>query len=483
MFRILFKKELLENIQNHRFLLALVLCLVIVPLGFYVNQKDYTDRRALYEETVKDYDGTRTTVVDLMRNGGAAFRPPAALGLLAGGIEMVLPNAVETKGYISNRGTQVQFNNGRRLDNPFLVLYGRLDLVFIVSVVLSVLVMIFAFNAVAGEKERRTLAQVMANPVSRPTVIAAKMAAGGLLISVAFLAGVAAGVLLLAAAGLEIPLSAETAAAFGIGIGASLLYLLVFLSLGLLVSSLSRSSLVAMVVLLSCWVALFMILPKGSVAVSKLLYRVKSQQVVDLEKARVRLQSSSELEQAIDRLMKTTPVIKDMSLDDFMKASREKNTAVDAYENAQDKMNDESRAKLEDELDRIDADFELRKGRQAAVARTIARLSPMSCLVHVLTELAGTGFAEERAWRETRARFKRTIDRELGSKMEMRRFGQLSYGGGNIDRSAPAPKFPPDVVSLEKRLAAVWVDLALLGVYGILFFAGAYVAFLRYDVR
>jgi hypothetical protein len=107
----------------------------------------------------------------------------------------------------------------------------------------------------------------------------------------------------------------------------------------------------------------------------------------------------------------------------------------------------------------------------------------MSCLVHVLTELAGTGFAEERAWRETRARFKQTIDRELSSKMEMRRFGQLSYGGGNIDRTAPAPKFPPEVVTLEKRLATVWVDLALLGIYGILFFAGAYVAFLRYDVR
>jgi hypothetical protein len=181
--------------------------------------------------------------------------------------------------------------------------------------------------------------------------------------------------------------------------------------------------------------------------------------------------------------MKTTPIIKDMSLDDYMKASREKNAAVEAYEKAQDKLNDESRARLEDELDRIDADFELRKGRQAAVARTIARLSPMSCLVHVLTELAGTGFAEERAWRETRARFKQTIDRELSSKMEMRRFGQLSYGGGDIDRNAPAPKFPPEVVTLEKRLATVWVDLALLGIYGILFFAGAYVAFLRYDVR
>ncbi len=59
----------------------------------------------------------------------------------------------------------------------------------------------------------------------------------------------------------------------------------------------------------------------------------------------------------------------------------------------------------------------------------------------------------------------------------------LTYGTGDLDRNAPAPKFPPDAVTIEKRLTAVWIDLALLGVYGILFFAGAYVAFLRYDVR
>jgi hypothetical protein len=38
-------------------------------------------------------------------------------------------------------------------------------------------------------------------------------------------------------------------------------------------------------------------------------------------------------------------------------------------------------------------------------------------------------------------------------------------------------------VPLEKRLAAVWVDLVLLGIYGLLFFVGAYVSFLGYDVR
>ena len=36
---------------------------------------------------------------------------------------------------------------------------------------------------------------------------------------------------------------------------------------------------------------------------------------------------------------------------------------------------------------------------------------------------------------------------------------------------------------METRLAAVWVDLVLLAIYGLLFFTAAYVKFLRYDVR
>ena len=483
MFRILFKKELLENLQNQRFLLALLLCLVIVPLGFFVNQRERADRQASYEATLEDYEQTHATAGDVLRNGAAAFRPPAAMGVLAAGIEMALPNAVETKGYISYEGVQVQFNNSRRLDTPFPVLYGRLDLAFIVTVVLSVLVMIFAFNAIAGEKERRTLAQVMSNPVPRPTVIAAKMAAAAVLIAAAFLAGVAAGVLVIETAGHDILSGSGQAATLAVGVGASLLYLVVFLSLGLLVSTLSRSSAAAMVTLLSCWVALFMILPKASVAVSKLVCRVKSQQVIDLEKAQLRLQSQTELGKAIEDLTKSTSGIKDMSMDQYTKAIQAKDPAVTAFEEAQDKINDDSRARLEDALDRVDADLEMRKGRQAGIARTIARLSPMSCLVHVLTELAGTGFTEERAWRETRARLKQTIDREVSSKTIMHRFGMLAYGGSNIDRNAPAPKFPPLVVSLGARLSAVWIDLALLGIYGLLFFAAAYVAFLRFDVR
>jgi ABC-type transport system involved in multi-copper enzyme maturation permease subunit len=483
MFRILYKKELLENVQNYRFLLALVICLVVIPLGFTVSQKDYADRRQVYDDTVRDDAELRKTVQNFLVNGGLTFRPPAPLGLLSAGVEMVLPNAVETRGFVTREGAQVQFNNSRRLDNPFTSLFGRLDLAFIVTTVLAVLVMIFAFNAVVGEKERRTLAQVMANAVPRPVVVAAKMAAGGTLLAAAFLAGVLAGVLLTTALGVDPFRESGTWAPFGIGVAGSLVFIVAFYGFGLLVSSFSRSSVSAMVALLSCWVALAMILPKASVVLAKLVRPIKSQQVVELEKSQVRRQYQKDVEDAVEKLAASTPGIKDMSMQEYMKAMRAKDPAIDAYAKAQADLRDQFAARLNADLDKIDAVFDEQRAGQAAAARAIARLSPVSCLVHVLTELGGTGFAEDAAWRETRSRYKQIIDRDVASKFDMTRFKNVSYGGGKIDRKAPAPKLPAESVPLEKRLAAIWVDLVLLVIYGLLFFSAAYVKFLRYDVR
>lgn len=481
MFRIIYRKELLENIRNYRFLLALIICLVVIPLGFSVSQKDYADRRQVYDDTVRDDAELRKTVQDFLMNGGLAFRPPAALGLLSSGVEMVLPNAVEARAF--GLEARVQFNNSRRLDNPFTALFGRLDLAFIVTTVLAVLVMIFAFNAVVGEKERRTLAQVMANAVPRPVVIAAKMAAGGTLLAAAFLAGVLTGILLTTALGIDPFREAGTWAPFGIGVAASLVFLMVFYGLGLLVSSLSRSSVSAMVSLLSCWVALAMILPKGSVVLAKLVRPIRSQQVIELEKSQVRRQSQKEVEEAVDKLAASMPGVKDMSYQDYYKAARAKDPAIDAYAKAQADLRSQFAARLNADLDKIDAVFDDQRAAQAAAARTIARLSPVSCLVHVLTELAGTGFAEEAAWRETRSRYKQIVDRDVASKYDMISFKQVAHGGGKIDREAPAPKLPAEPVALGRRLAAVWIDFVLLAIYGLLFFTGAYVSFLRYDVR
>lgn len=51
------------------------------------------------------------------------------------------------------------------------------------------------------------------------------------------------------------------------------------------------------------------------------------------------------------------------------------------------------------------------------------------------------------------------------------------------DRNAPAPKFKYQPVSLSKVLISVLPDFVLLLLFCILFFTGAYVSFLKYDVR
>jgi ABC-type transport system involved in multi-copper enzyme maturation permease subunit len=397
---------------------------------------------------------------------------------------MLLPTSVESRGFITDQGAEVQFNNVRRIDNPFTWLFGRLDLTFLVSTVLSVLVMLFAFNAVVGEKERRTLAPIMANSVARPMVIVAKMASGSTLLAVSFIAGTLAGVLLTSILGLSPFSDPATWAPFGIAVGVSLLFLIVFYSFGLLISSLSRSSISALVALFSAWVAFAMILPKGSVVVAKLLMPIKSQQVIDLQKDQVRFQSSNEFGAAVYKLYETMPGVRDFPANDFLNQRKAKNPAADAYEKAQFQIKNEITARLNSELDKIDAAFERQKGHQAALARNLARLSPVSCLVHILTELAGTGFTEEKQWRETRSHFKQLLDREIANKEWSLIVKDMYYSGtGNIDAKGPAPKLPPESTTLEMRLASVWIDLVLLGVYGILFFAGTYVAFLRYDVR
>lgn len=473
----------MENIQNYRFLLALVLCLVIIPLGFYVNVKDYLERRQIYDETIRDYENTRKTVNDILKGGGMAFRPPSPLGLLSGGIELVLPNSVETRGVISDEGADVHFNDSRRVDNPFISLFGRLDLAFIVSTVVAVLIMIFSFNAISAEKEHRTLAQLMANSVSRSAVITAKLAAGTLLMCTSFLEGILVGVVMILLSGLNPLRWPDTWMMLAVGVCVSIIFLLVFYNLGLFISSLNRSSESAMVIMLASWVAMAMVIPKGSGIAAKLLIPVKSQQVIDLQKRQLRLQIDRELEARLQKLAQLTPDITGMTDDDYFKAREGKSPVIDAFEKSQAQQKNHYKARLNSELGKIDADFERQRNRQAALARNISRLSPISCFMRIIAELSGTGFMQEKAWRETRSRFAQLLDRDISNKMRIFTYHNIYYEGTDVDRNAPAPKLPPSPISLEKALASVWVDIILLCIYGIFFFTGAYVSFLRYDVR
>ncbi len=483
MFKNILFKELHENILDLKFIIAALLCIIIIPLGFYINKKDYENKKDNYRESVRIYFNSHKTLGDISRFGAAAFRAPSPYSLLSAGMEQLLPTSINTIGSISNMGVQVELINERGLDSAISFIYGRLDLSFIVSVVMSLLAMLFTYNSIAGEKERRTLSQIFSNSVPRNIVILAKMTAGAFLIGTVFLLGILFGFIVLMVTGQGVFSADYLFGRILIGTAFSLLNILVFLNLGLMISGLNKTTLSAIISLMSCWVFLFLLWPKMSVVAAKIIRPVQSQQIVDLEKNQVLRQIKNEENHEIDGLRKTMLGVRDMTSVEFFDNLRKGEKDAKAFEKKQKKLLDLFRIRSAIELEKIDIAYENRKYLQAEIARDLSRLSPASCFIHILAEISNTGFCEYKEWQKLKYRLKDILERDVGAKMESLRFENLSVVKSNADRKAPSPYLEYRDVPLDKAISAVWADIVILFVYSILFFAGAHTIFLRYDVR
>ena len=89
-----------------------------------------------------------------------------------------------------------QFNartiDEQRYRNPVLALFDSPDLGYVVNIVVSLLALMFVFDAICGEKERGTLKIVLANAVPRDSIILGKWIGGFVSLTAPFLVSLAA---------------------------------------------------------------------------------------------------------------------------------------------------------------------------------------------------------------------------------------------------------------------------------------------------
>src|SRR5690606_23514469 len=99
---------------------------------------------------------------------------------------------------------ELKSTNSRFNEEPILAVFRFMDLEFLFSVVLSLFAVLFAYDAVNGEKERGTLRLALSNPVSRSTYIVGKLIGTFLSLFVPLLIPVLIGVLLLPLLGVNL---------------------------------------------------------------------------------------------------------------------------------------------------------------------------------------------------------------------------------------------------------------------------------------
>ena len=145
-------------------------------------------------------------------------------------------------------------------DNSFLNIFSSIDIVFIFEVVLSLLALIFAYDALAGERERGTLRLVLTHPIRRGHILLAKYISAMLCLLVPLLMSLLLAVILLTTS-TSISLSTADFLRMGGIVLSSLMYLSVFYLIGLLISSVTRRTSTALMLSMFVWGFLVLVYP------------------------------------------------------------------------------------------------------------------------------------------------------------------------------------------------------------------------------
>jgi len=274
-----FKREIQHNLYSLRFMVALVLVLLAFILGAVSFVRYHED--ALAKDRLARADFFDKMKADAAKNATALAVTkrdyplrPRDNGFIYDAKEKYLPDAITFSAWnvfgFRNRGGSV---------NPFLAKHDEINWSFIVGLILSFVAFLFTFDAVSGEKEARTLALALSNPVSRGSLLFWKYLSA--IVSFVFVVtpGILVSLLIILVLG-AVEVSATLAAEVAGFLAASVLLAASFAAFGLLSSVLSRNANVSLLLALSFWLLFAVVIPNSSAFAAKRLYPIDSAEAV-----------------------------------------------------------------------------------------------------------------------------------------------------------------------------------------------------------
>ena len=262
MFLILLRRELLTNLMAFRFFVTTFVCLLLVIANSIVLIEDYENRLKAYNVAVQVHRDKAINAPTYSYIESTVDRPPNPLSIFNQGFDRRLGNKIETYRNVVPTLWDAELHGS---DNPFLNLLSSIDLVFIFQVVLSLLASLFAYDAIAGEREGGTLRLMMTTSVSRGKIILAKyISAMGCLV-IPFLASLALAQILFVVSG-SLFFSVNDWIRIGGIFATTIVYLSAFYLIGLLISVVFQRTSTALIFSMFIWVVLVLIYPSLSVS-------------------------------------------------------------------------------------------------------------------------------------------------------------------------------------------------------------------------
>jgi len=423
MLKSIIKKEILSNLLSYKFSIITILSTILILVSILVMYGDYLLAMDNHDILRKE-SGEHSEII-----------PPTPLGIFAKGLDENLCRSWQLKGV----GVEISSEQQKSLNDLFK-LFTAPDLLYVIKVILSLCAMLFAFDMICGEKETGTLRQSLSYRLKRPILITGKWIGGFTSFILPFFIAVLLGTIFVTLSAM-VDMDAQDWTKLGLFILSSVIYLAVFFSLGLLISCLTHRSSTSLVISLFVWTILVFLIPNLGNILARQFVQIPTTQQLDLKRKQIVNRMRFEMKQ----IPKTRP--------DYKKRLKE------------------LQLRTIKEGDQLDEDYRNRINRLVKVSQSITGLSPAPAFTLLATDIMGTGVAEERKLKKAVQDYKDFCV-------------QLYYIDESVDEESEPPDFHYQRSSVKDILSQGGLSNSLILILlNVLFFSGAYVAFLKYDVR
>ena len=478
MLRTLIQKEIALHLLSVRFVALLLMCVLLIPLNFHVNYRNYLKRQVDYQQAIKNEniessveaedDPWKWRDINPNLEVSKLVFQPTPLGVFSTGLESALPSSLGmTRNGIKQGGATLS-------SAPIAALFGHLDFVFVVSTVFSLLALLFTFDAVAGEREAGTLRIALANPVPRDIFLWSKLLGGYIVFIVPFLLALLLGLLVLVGQGFPLG-EPDIFPRVVCLILVSLLYIAVFFAMGAVISIYFDSSKTALIVAFSVWVFAVLILPRAGFLTAQIIAPAPTAESVYREKAARRAELRAALDEKRRKTMYETKLPGQSGVVMIMGELADKiNEKVAPLEEA-------ARLKYRALAARLDRRYQRETKRQEDIGMNFSRSSPTSSFIYLATGFVQTGQVKRDTYFQTGTRYYEVLDAEMFSKMSEAIF---SFSGTEPIEEIPPPLPPPSVAvpSLVKTLQRAVLDVLLLCFFAFGLTIAAFVKFFRTEI-
>ncbi|MDE0638212.1 MAG: ABC transporter permease subunit [Candidatus Poribacteria bacterium] len=489
----LIQREILTNLMTFRFFVTVIACMSLVIAGTVVLTDNYERRLASYNADFQTHQ-ERTFIAKTYSSFRAEIdRAPNPLSLFNQGLDKRAKNSIRIRiGKVPFLWDNVYQHQSTGFNNPFRHLLADIDLVSIFQILLSLLALVFAYDAIAGDRENGTLRLILANPVGRGVVILGKYIGAivcltlPLLISFLF-------ALLLQLQSSAIQYTIDDFLRIGGILLTTIVYISTFYLIGLFISSMIHRTATSLIVSMFIWVTLTLLYPNVSLflvnrlidteekieQVNREIEQVSDRYYRDEQKLRDPFESPSLLKGSIGSGGSRGYLHLSKNLTYIPNESEPNIPTVKAY--FQDLTSLHIRA--------AETIWRIRKNafaetyiRKSRIARNALRFSPAG-LYHLSTEAwAGTDIARMEHFFETGRQYRQRVLDYFHDKKAFSSRQWFASDKGAV-RWDDAPRFtyhPPDV--FEDANSRALPDLFLLSLLNLVLFITTFMIFSRQEV-